>query len=248
MNWRYTLALTILSGCVRGVYRYNAMGQLTCRVCNTAIKDEGLWSAHIGSKQHAQRVAELKAKATKATTTTTAAPPRATTAAPTNAARFVEPPPSVGSKRSRSAAEAPSTTALPSGFFDAPPEDDDDDDDDDDDGQDANSPAEPTTAASKTQGLPAGFFDAAPEEDGEEHDQQHSADEPLSKRPKHSHSSAASEQEADPSHGGADGSSSIPRGFFDDAALDDQARGVKKAELAYDDGCVSSPTTTSVLL
>lgn len=40
--------------------KYNSAGQLTCVVCNTAVKSEMVWTAHINGRQHRENVAFLK--------------------------------------------------------------------------------------------------------------------------------------------------------------------------------------------
>ncbi|KAL1914987.1 uncharacterized protein VTP21DRAFT_7692 [Calcarisporiella thermophila] len=40
--------------------RYDALGKLSCIVCNCVIKNEAIWSAHLGSKQHKENFAALK--------------------------------------------------------------------------------------------------------------------------------------------------------------------------------------------
>ncbi|KFO25946.1 zinc finger protein 830 [Fukomys damarensis] len=40
--------------------KYNRLGQLSCALCNTAVKSELLWQTHVLGKQHREKVAELK--------------------------------------------------------------------------------------------------------------------------------------------------------------------------------------------
>lgn len=40
--------------------KYNRLGQLSCALCNTPVKNELLWQTHVLGKQHRERVAELK--------------------------------------------------------------------------------------------------------------------------------------------------------------------------------------------
>ena len=32
--------------------RYNALGQVTCQICSTALKNEILWNTHLQSRKH----------------------------------------------------------------------------------------------------------------------------------------------------------------------------------------------------
>ncbi|KAG8525064.1 Zinc finger protein 830 [Galemys pyrenaicus] len=40
--------------------KYNRLGQLSCALCNTPVKNELLWQTHVLGKQHREKVAELK--------------------------------------------------------------------------------------------------------------------------------------------------------------------------------------------
>lgn len=40
--------------------KYNSAGQLTCIVCNTMIKNEMVWTAHVNGRQHREQVLALK--------------------------------------------------------------------------------------------------------------------------------------------------------------------------------------------
>ncbi|XP_061152038.1 zinc finger protein 830 [Syngnathus typhle] len=40
--------------------KYNSLGHLSCVVCNTQVKSELLWPAHVLGKQHKEKVSELK--------------------------------------------------------------------------------------------------------------------------------------------------------------------------------------------
>lgn len=42
------------------IAKYNNLGQLTCLVCNTIVKSEKVWTAHINGKQHKDHVTALK--------------------------------------------------------------------------------------------------------------------------------------------------------------------------------------------
>ncbi|KAK3597132.1 hypothetical protein CHS0354_038051 [Potamilus streckersoni] len=44
--------------------KYNNLGQLLCNICNTVIKSDLLWTVHIQSKQHKEKLASLKSTAT----------------------------------------------------------------------------------------------------------------------------------------------------------------------------------------
>ncbi|KAL3873320.1 hypothetical protein ACJMK2_036452 [Sinanodonta woodiana] len=44
--------------------KYNSLGQLLCNICNTVIKSDLLWTVHIQSKQHKEKLASLKGTAT----------------------------------------------------------------------------------------------------------------------------------------------------------------------------------------
>ncbi|KAM4689463.1 zinc finger protein 830 [Discoglossus pictus] len=94
--------------------KYNSLGHLSCVVCNTQIKSELLWQAHILGKQHKEKVAELKG--TKAATSNSSI----TTPLSQPAKRKGPIPESHDKKRVKASEEQPqssSTTALPTGFF-----------------------------------------------------------------------------------------------------------------------------------
>jgi zinc finger protein 830 len=40
--------------------KYNSAGQLTCIVCNSVVKNELVWTAHINGRQHREKVLSLK--------------------------------------------------------------------------------------------------------------------------------------------------------------------------------------------
>ncbi|KAI9556853.1 hypothetical protein GHT06_016645 [Daphnia sinensis] len=43
--------------------KYNSVGQLTCIVCNSVVKNELVWTAHVNGRQHRERVLALKTPA-----------------------------------------------------------------------------------------------------------------------------------------------------------------------------------------
>jgi hypothetical protein len=228
--------------------RYNSRDQLTCRVCSTIVKDESLWNAHITSKQHTQKVAELKAKAAKVTanrdvefavpavgtkrpldTSTTTQPHSSSTSSSTTTITTSNTTTtSSSSSSSSSGADDPPRTTLPPGFFDST-------DTLQHDGQDdeLDTTAQSTEVTAKQHpNLPAGFFDTSETEESQDiqqHDgeleQESDEHEPASKRARH-----GDEEQLEPT------GAPIPKGFFDDNNKDDQARGVMKPELAY--GCM----------
>ncbi|KAK6999899.1 zinc finger protein 830 [Biomphalaria glabrata] len=55
---------TVVKGTVKKIEhplaKYNSLNQLMCVLCNSIVKNDLLWSAHILSKQHKERVSELK--------------------------------------------------------------------------------------------------------------------------------------------------------------------------------------------
>ncbi|XP_066925985.1 zinc finger protein 830-like [Clytia hemisphaerica] len=42
--------------------KYNALGQVTCQICNTPLKNEMLWNTHLQSRKHKENVVALKQK------------------------------------------------------------------------------------------------------------------------------------------------------------------------------------------
>lgn len=40
--------------------KYNSVGQLTCIVCNSVVKNELVWTAHVNGRQHREKVVALK--------------------------------------------------------------------------------------------------------------------------------------------------------------------------------------------
>ncbi|NP_001088076.1 zinc finger protein 830 [Xenopus laevis] len=93
--------------------KYNSLGHLSCVVCNSLIKSELLWPAHILGKQHKEKVAELKG--TKATTSS----PSNTIEYPRITKRKGSEPEKQESKRTKGSEDHPSasTTKLPEEFF-----------------------------------------------------------------------------------------------------------------------------------
>lgn len=43
------------------LFRYNALGQLVCVLCNLQVKSEILWNTHLQSRKHKEQVNALKA-------------------------------------------------------------------------------------------------------------------------------------------------------------------------------------------
>jgi hypothetical protein len=48
--------------------KYNTNDQLTCIICNVAIKSEILWQTHLQSRNHKENVASLKSSSNNTTT------------------------------------------------------------------------------------------------------------------------------------------------------------------------------------
>ena len=100
-----------LSGAVKKIdsplAKYNSAGQLTCIVCNTIIKSEMVWTAHINGRQHREKVLSLK----NAKVETHFTKPQAIPAVKRKAD-------SIASTHGQSASPSPSKKGVPADFFD----------------------------------------------------------------------------------------------------------------------------------
>ncbi|CAB3367022.1 Hypothetical predicted protein [Cloeon dipterum] len=85
--------------------KYSARGQLSCILCDAPVKNEGLWTAHLASKEHLANIAAAKRKKAEAEKRT--APP----------ATFAVPPEKKA--KTGAAAVAASSSAIPADFFDS---------------------------------------------------------------------------------------------------------------------------------
>ncbi|XP_007516996.1 zinc finger protein 830 [Erinaceus europaeus] len=83
--------------------KYNRLGQLSCALCNTPVKNELLWQTHVLGKQHREKVAELKGAKE-------APQNRPANAIPQTAKRKATDADSQDAKRAKA---VPSTSALP---------------------------------------------------------------------------------------------------------------------------------------
>ncbi|KAM4844045.1 zinc finger protein 830 [Thomomys bottae] len=146
--------------------KYNRLGQLSCALCNTAVKSELLWQTHVLGKQHRERVAELKGakEAVQA--------PSGSAAPPSSSKRKAPEPDSQEAKRAKAAAapqvltpaaaappagkEAPRAAAASKpaglGLLPAYEEEEDDDDDDEEGGGGGGENEDGGTQASDAQG------------------------------------------------------------------------------------------------
>ncbi|XP_065335488.1 zinc finger protein 830 [Cloeon dipterum] len=85
--------------------KYSARGQLSCILCDAPVKNEGLWTAHLASKEHLANIAAAKRKKAEAEKRT--APP----------ATFAVPPEK--KVKTGAPAVAASSSAIPADFFDS---------------------------------------------------------------------------------------------------------------------------------
>ncbi|XP_012504149.1 PREDICTED: zinc finger protein 830 [Propithecus coquereli] len=92
--------------------KYNRLGQLSCALCNTPVKNELLWQTHVLGKQHREKVAELKgSKEATQGPSASSAPPFAKRKAPDTDAQDAK-----RAKTSSVPQVQPSTSALPTNF------------------------------------------------------------------------------------------------------------------------------------
>ncbi|XP_057373501.1 zinc finger protein 830-like [Daphnia carinata] len=88
--------------------KYNSVGQLTCIVCNSVVKNELVWTAHINGRQHREKVLALKK--------------------PVVETQFMKPKQILAIKRKAESpasadgfANMPTKKGVPRDFFDSPP-------------------------------------------------------------------------------------------------------------------------------
>ncbi|XP_077580158.1 zinc finger protein 830 [Stigmatopora nigra] len=191
--------------------KYNSLGHLSCALCNTQVKSELLWPAHVLGKQHKEKVSELKeGKQTQPNP---------------QLKRKVAEDNDVNAKKAKSTA-GQSVAGVPGDFFEKPNSaktsagvsllagvyDDDDDDEDEDVLPAASAP--PTIADSQpveSAGLPADFFDSS-----------------IPSVPAVSHSGSITKaEEPEKSVEKKDNmAEALPEGFFDDPVRDAKVRNV----------------------
>eukprot|EP00069_Balaena_mysticetus_P020505 bmy_02914T0 len=96
--------------------KYNRLGQLSCALCNTAVKSELLWQTHVLGKQHREKVAELKGVKEAAQGPSASAVPQSASAVPQSTKRKAPDAESQDAKRAKASLVSqvqPSTSALP---------------------------------------------------------------------------------------------------------------------------------------
>ncbi|MEE6465395.1 hypothetical protein FKM82_006545 [Ascaphus truei] len=207
--------------------KYNSLGHLSCIICNTQIKNELLWQAHILGKQHKEKVAELKdTKANTSSPTTQISQPAKRKGAESQ---------SQTKKVKASEYQSPGlTTELPSGSFEKAEQSSkkptavkaqgaslllgDYDEDENEDGEEVLSPSlqktteiplPPPTAS--TDSLPADFFDSKT---------------PAVTLVSHSGSILKPDVQEKPVEKKENTAEALPEGFFDDPVVDAKVRKV----------------------
>lgn len=92
--------------------KYNDIGQLTCALCKTIVRSEGVWNVHINTKQHKENIdyaKKLKAHTKNFTSTR----------APVTTLKRPASPPSGSSKKIKGILKnSTSSIAVPADFFD----------------------------------------------------------------------------------------------------------------------------------
>ncbi|XP_019734630.1 zinc finger protein 830 [Hippocampus comes] len=195
--------------------KYNSLGHLSCVICNTQVKSELLWPAHVLGKQHKEKVSELK----EAKQTTQSQPVKRKV---TDDDKKIN-----GKKAKQTLGTGQSAVAVPADFFAKPDSAknsagvsllagayDDDDNDEVENEMTGEAGTTTTTAASQPPehtGLPADFFDSS-----------------IPSAPTVSHSGSivkaeVVEKSAEKKDNTAE---TLPEGFFDDPVRDAKVRNV----------------------
>ncbi|XP_057713637.1 zinc finger protein 830 [Corythoichthys intestinalis] len=189
--------------------KYNSLGHLSCALCNTHVKSELLWAAHVLGKQHKEKVSELKEgkqtpqnQAVKRKVTdgdedvnvkkAKQTPGQSTAAVPGD---FIEKANSV---------KTSAGVSLLSGVYD-------DDDDEDEEMPTAEESTTGTPQPAESAGLPADFFDSSI---------------PTVPAVSHSGSIAKAEVQEKSSEKKDNMAEALPEGFFDDPVRDAKVRNV----------------------
>ncbi|XP_077375180.1 zinc finger protein 830 [Festucalex cinctus] len=191
--------------------KYNSLGHLSCVLCNTQVKSELLWPAHVLGKQHKEKVSELKEG--KQTTQSQPVKRKVTDDKETN-----------GKKAKQDPGASQSAGALPAGFFKKPDSVKKPagvsllagvyDDDDDEEKTEVTGEAGTTTTAPQPPehtGLPADFFDSSI---------------PSAPTVSHSGSIAKAETPEKSTEKKDNTAEALPEGFFDDPVRDAKVRNV----------------------
>ena len=74
-------------GITHSLAKYNALKQLTCKLCAVVIKSDALWDAHCHSKRHRQILLALKQKRAQGGATSSSAPSSSSSTPPTAAGK-----------------------------------------------------------------------------------------------------------------------------------------------------------------
>ncbi|GAQ83206.1 C2H2 zinc finger protein [Klebsormidium nitens] len=181
--------------------RYNDLGQIVCKLCNTVVKSEVAWNTHLVSRQHKETVARLKSKAaSKQAQTAPAATPQPGSARKASdlPSDFFDTPKSKLSKGGASEKPAPPAKASNS----------------------TRRPAEPSTTPNA---VPPGFFDG---DGGKAGPSASNGAEPGARRIDSTQTRTVDQQKKDPGQKGV-----LPKGFFDDKEKDHKARGEEAPKL-----------------
>nr|XP_057922471.1 zinc finger protein 830 [Doryrhamphus excisus] len=189
--------------------KYNSLGHLSCVLCNTQVKSELLWPAHVLGKQHKEKVSELK----EAKQTLQSQPVK----------RKAPDDEDVSVKKAKPTPEAgQSVSGVPADFFQTSDSAKSDSisllagvyDDDEDDDKEATEEAGNTDAApqkAEAAGLPADFFDSSI---------------PTTPAVSHSGSILKAEVPEKSTEKKDSTAEALPEGFFDDPVRDAKVRNV----------------------
>ncbi|XP_062849491.1 zinc finger protein 830 [Trichomycterus rosablanca] len=211
--------------------KYSAAGGLSCAVCNVPVKSDILWNTHILSKQHRDKVCELK------TSKHGPVPPapkpslkrKTTQAVVEDSKKSRTPAPGTGAPGSGTAGGSGSGSApgLPTDFFQSKAgtggksaglgllagqydEDDDEEQEEDEDQKKKDLGAAANNESKPAEGLPADFFDSG-----------------IPAAPGVSHSGSVTKAEEERPAERRDGAAeTLPEGFFDDPVRDAKVRNV----------------------
>ncbi|XP_073688888.1 zinc finger protein 830 [Garra rufa] len=192
--------------------RYSSVGQLSCALCNTAVKSALLWQTHVLGKQHKDKVTELKNRdstetpaapsSSSSSATKRPAPESATTSGKRAKLPLTGSTGAAGGQKEETAVSSRQSVGLGllAGHYD----------DDDDDEEDTGSRAKDAVPAA---GLPADFFDSSI----------------SSAPPAVSHSGSVSKPddvEENATEKKDATAEPLPEGFFDDPVRDAKVRNV----------------------